>query len=78
MDVQTVSILKDGHKQGVAAMSFDKEGNVRINKLYLEKVEYCSSTKFHLFCLFNFTIFSDPENALNLICMKYYEIDINL
>ena len=28
MDVQTVSILKDGHKQGIAAMSFDKDGNV--------------------------------------------------
>ena len=27
--VQTVSILKDGHKQGVSAMGFDKEGNVR-------------------------------------------------
>lgn len=26
--VQTVSILKDGHKQGVSAISFDKEGNV--------------------------------------------------
>ncbi len=28
MTVQTESILKDGHKQGIAALSFDKEGNV--------------------------------------------------
>ena len=28
--MQTVSILKDGHEHGVAAVSFDKDGNVRI------------------------------------------------
>ncbi len=28
--------------------------------------------------LFNFTILTDPEYALNLICMKYYEIGVNL
>ncbi len=28
-------------------------------------------------CLFNFIIFADPEDALNLICMKY-EIGVNL
>ena len=28
MSVSTVSILKDGHKQGVAALGFDKEGVV--------------------------------------------------
>ena len=28
LSVTTVSILKDGHKQGVAAMGFDKEGTV--------------------------------------------------
>ncbi len=32
------------------------------------------STKFHY--LFNFTIFTDPEDAIKLICMKYYEIGI--
>ena len=31
MTVQTESILKDGHKQGIAALSFDKEGNVSIS-----------------------------------------------
>ena len=30
MTVKTESILKDGHKQGVAGLSFDKEGNVSI------------------------------------------------
>ena len=29
MTVKTESILKDGHKQGVTGLSFDKEGNVR-------------------------------------------------
>ncbi len=37
---------------------------------------YCTSTKCHY--LFNFTIFTDPEDVLDLICMKYYEISINL
>ncbi len=27
-------------------------------------------TKFHY--LFNFSVFTDPEDALNLICVKYY------
>ncbi len=30
LTAQNVSILKDGHKQGVAAMGFDKEGHVSI------------------------------------------------
>ncbi len=37
---------------------------------------YCTSTKFQY--LSNFTIFTHPEDALNLISVKYYEIDINL
>ncbi len=37
---------------------------------------YCTSTNFHN--LFNFTIFSDPEDVLKLICVKYYGIGINL
>ncbi len=36
---------------------------------------YCTFTKFNY--LINFTIFTDPEDVLNLFCMKYYEIDIN-
>ncbi len=31
--------------------------------------KYCTSTKFHY--LFNFNIFSDPEDALNWICIKH-------
>ncbi len=34
----------------------------------------CTSNKFHY--LINFTIFT--EDALNLICVKYYEIGIKL
>ncbi len=34
------------------------------------------STKFYH--LLNFIIFTDPDGVLNLICMKYYEIGINL
>ena len=30
LSVQTVSILKGGHTQGISAMGFDKEGTVRI------------------------------------------------
>ncbi len=37
---------------------------------------YCTSTKFHW--LFNLTIFADPEDVLNLSCVKYFELDINL
>ncbi len=37
-----------------------------------EQNNYCTSTKFHY--LFNFTIFTNPEDALYLICMKYYEM----
>lgn len=33
LTTQTVSILKDGHKHGVSAMGFDKEGTVRVNYL---------------------------------------------
>ncbi len=36
----------------------------------------CTSTKFHY--LFNFTIFTGPEDALNLICVKYYDIGTSL
>ncbi len=35
-----------------------------------------TSTKFRY--IFNFTIFTDPEDALILICLKYYELSINL
>ena len=28
LSMQTVSLLKDGHSQGVAAVAFDREGNV--------------------------------------------------
>ncbi len=38
--------------------------------------EYCTSTKFHY--LFNFTIFTYPEDALNIICVQCYKMDINL
>ncbi len=37
---------------------------------------YSTSTIFHY--PFKFTIFTDPEDALNLNCMKYYEIGINV
>lgn len=37
MTVQTVSILKEGHKQGVAAMGFDKEGSVSIYMHFIYK-----------------------------------------
>ncbi len=39
-------------------------------------LNYCTSTKFQY--PFNFTIFTDPEDALILICVKYHEIGINL
>ncbi len=38
--------------------------------------EYCTSTKFYY--VLNFTIFTDPEDVLNLICVKHNKIDINL
>ena len=34
ISVQAVSFLKDGHKQGISAMGFDKEGNVSIPALF--------------------------------------------
>jgi len=33
--MQTVSIMQAGHKQGVTALAFDKEGHVRIYKWLL-------------------------------------------
>ncbi len=40
---------------------------------------YMASISSKCYYLFNFTIFtSDPEVILNLICIKYYEICINL
>ncbi len=42
----------------------------------IKVVKYCTCTKFYY--LFYFTIFTDPEDTLNLNCTKYYEIGINL
>ncbi len=53
MTVKTESILKDGHRDGVAGLSFDKEGNVRkqflsgseffqLNTKWLEQLQSCS------------------------------------
>ncbi len=43
-----------------------------------ETFKYCTSTKLQY--LFNLTIFTDPrlENVLNLICVKYFEINMKL
>ncbi len=49
---------------------------IRYRKHQGQLPTYCTFTKFHY--LINFTIFTDHEDALNLICMKYYEIDIIL
>ncbi len=48
---------------------------VAINKKVIN-TENCTSTKFH--CLLNCTIFTDQEDVLNLIDVKYFEIGINL
>ncbi len=44
-------------------------------KIIFKILVYCTVSKFHY--LFNFNIFTDPEDVLKLICMKYYELDIN-
>ncbi len=41
----------------------------------IHAMQYCTSTKFHY--LFNFIIFTDPEEALNLICMEWASIGIS-
>ncbi len=39
---------------------------------------YTTTSTRHTVFLQNYIIFTDPEHVLNLICMKYYEIGINL
>ncbi len=37
---------------------------------------YCTSTKYYY--LFNLITFTETKDAVNFICVKYYEIGINL
>ncbi len=59
-----------------------------IHSTFTDKRKYCTSTdtpthtysptSADLYYLFSFTIFTNTEHVLNLICVKYYEISINV